>query len=361
MVDVKLANVSKKRGDKLEVDDLSFTVRDKELFIILGPPGSGKSMVLRLIAGLDSPDAGEIYIGGELVNAVPPQKRDVAMVFQNLALYPHLNGFENVAFPLRKRGTAEDEIKAEVSKIAKTLGIEHLLSRLPQTYSGGELQRVALARAMVRKARVFLMDQPLSGLDAMIRANMRVELKSLVKESGLTIVYTTHDSIEALSMADRIAVMNEGRFQQLGTPEEVYGDPPNTFVASFVGSPQINLIDATIQKKKGRTFLSKGNFLVEIRAGEDMEMDQEVTLGVRPEDLKIDRKSESGLIAEIYMTEFLGSKSIFTLTLLDGQIVKAVLPASEVAEIGERVCLAFNSSRIKVFDKKTGVNLKPRS
>jgi multiple sugar transport system ATP-binding protein len=236
MAKVKLVNVVKKFGKVVAVDHVSFDVRDGEFFALLGPSGCGKTTTLRLIAGLEAPDEGEIWIDDKLVNDLPPKDRDVAMVFQNYALYPHMTVFDNIAFPLmvRKRevGLTNEEIRRRVMEIAKLLQIDHLLNRKPSQLSGGEQQRVALARTLVRRPKVWLLDEPMSNLDAKLRVTMRGELKKLQKELGVTTIYVTHDQVEAMSMADRIAVMNKGRILQIGTPDELFWRPADAFVAT---------------------------------------------------------------------------------------------------------------------------------
>src|ERR687885_33150 len=246
MSSLKIKNLTRKYGNVNALDNFSLEVNSGEFMVLLGPSGCGKTTVVRCIAGLAKPNTGQIYIGDELVNQLPPKDRDVAMVFQNYALYPHMNVYENIAFPLKMRKISKQEIKDKVRNIAQLLGIENFLNRKPKELSGGQMQRVALGRALVREPKIFLMDEPLSNLDAKLRTYMRTEIKKLQKKIGITTLYITHDQIEAMSMADKIAVMNGGLLQQVGTPQQVYNQPANTFVAGFIGSPSMNFLECRL-------------------------------------------------------------------------------------------------------------------
>ncbi|HIE29898.1 TPA: ABC transporter ATP-binding protein, partial [Candidatus Poribacteria bacterium] len=249
MAEIKLENLTKRFGDVVAINDINLEVKDHEFMIILGPTGAGKTTTLRCIAGLEKPDEGEIYIDGQLVNDLTPAQRDVAFVFQEHILYPHLTVYENLAFPLKPRRMSKEEIDKIVRQVAATLHIEHLLERNPNTLSGGETQRVGLGRAMVRHPRLFLMDEPLTNLDAKLRSEMRAELKWRHQQLGITTLYVTHDQVEAMSMADRVAVLNEGVLQQIGSPMDIYNRPANIFVAGFVGNPKMNLLNCTFEEK----------------------------------------------------------------------------------------------------------------
>ena len=251
MARVRLKNLTKHFGDVVAVDDVTLDVADREFLTLLGPSGCGKTTLLNMIAGLESPTAGEVWFDDRNVTAVPPERRDIAMVFQTYALYPHMSVFDNVAFGLKMRGVPVDERKSLVRAASKTMEIEHLLDRKPRALSGGQRQRVALARAIVRDPGVFLLDEPLSNLDAQLRVVMRTELKRLHGELEMTFVYVTHDQAESLILSDRIVVMKEGQIQQIGTPESIYDSPANTFVAGFVGSPPINLLKGTLEQSGG--------------------------------------------------------------------------------------------------------------
>ena len=257
MAAVSLRNLTKRWGGFVAVDDQSLEIRDREFLVLLGPSGCGKTTTMRMIAGLEEPTSGEIRIGGRVVNDELPKDRDVAMVFQNYGLYPHMTVRDNIAYPLKVRGGRRaDEIRGRVQAAAAKVQLEELLDRKPRALSGGQRQRVALARAIVRTPQVFLMDEPLSNLDAKLRVTMRAELKHLSHELRITTVYVTHDQIEAMTLADRVAVMNHGRIQQLGTPEEIYDDPKNLFVAGFIGSPAMNLIEGATEN--GRFMVAGG-------------------------------------------------------------------------------------------------------
>ncbi len=363
MARVKLVNVTKKFKNVVAVDHVSFEIRDGEFFALLGPSGSGKTTTLRLIAGLEIPDEGEIYIDDRLVNYIHPKERNVAMVFQNYALYPHMTVYDNIAFPLvirrRELGLSKDDIRKRVVEIARLLGIENLLNRYPSQLSGGQQQRVALARALVRRPKVWLLDEPLSNLDAKLRLQMRVELKKLQKELGVTTVYVTHDQVEAMSMADRIAVMNEGKIMQIGSPEELYFKPRNIFVATFIGAPAMNLIPCSISEVDEKYVLECpgikrelepdiAKYVVEKGYGPSL------LLGIRPEFIRVRREGGEGFVkAKVVVEEPLGSEVVVTLDL-EGELIKAKAPPGSRFGMGEEVYLDIDWSKILLFDKKTG-------
>ncbi|MEZ0394305.1 MAG: ABC transporter ATP-binding protein [Desulfurococcaceae archaeon] len=388
MAGVRLVHVTKSYGKTVAVNDVSFEVRDGEFFALLGPSGCGKTTTLRLIAGLEFPDSGEIYIGDRLVNDVHPRDRDVAMVFQNYALYPHMTVYDNIAFPLvvrrRELKLSNEEIRKVVVSVAKMLGIEEHLGKYPSQLSGGQQQRVALARALVRKPKVWLLDEPLSNLDAKLRVQMRVELKKLQMGLGITTVYVTHDQVEAMSMADRIAVMNEGRIMQIGTPSELYGRPQNTFVATFVGSPPMNLLPCELARSAeelsyevpeeisgGLSGSGKVRTHYLLKCGElsiplDPEIAQriedsgakELLLGVRPEHIAVGAsppaQREIGVLeAKVEVLENLGSES-FASAVIGNTTIRARLDPSSRARAGDRVYLAFDLRRALVFDGASG-------
>ena len=260
MAGLSLRNIYKKYpGGVTAVTDFTLEIEDKEFIILVGPSGCGKSTTLRMIAGLEEISEGELFIGDKLVNDVPPKDRDIAMVFQNYALYPHMTVFDNMAFGLKLRKTPKDEIKRRVEEAARILDISHLLDRKPKALSGGQRQRVALGRAIVREPKVFLLDEPLSNLDAKLRAQMRTELNKLHKRLGTTFIYVTHDQVEAMTMGDRIVVMKDGFIQQVDTPQNLYDNPVNVFVAGFIGSPQMNFVDAKLASKDGKLVVEYGD------------------------------------------------------------------------------------------------------
>ena len=362
MARVLLKVVTKRFGDVVAVNSLSLKVKDKEFLVLLGPSGCGKTTVLRCIAGLEAPDEGEIYIGDRLVNDLDPKERDVAMVFQSYALYPHMTVFNNLAFPLENMKVPKDEIKIKVRQVAELLKIETLLDRKPKQLSGGQQQRVALGRAMVRDPYVFLMDEPLSNLDAKLRVYMRAELKKLQKELGVTTIYVTHDQVEAMTMGDKIAILNEGVLQQTGTPDGIYFHPSNVFVAGFIGSPPTNFFDCNLMEGDPCT-LDAGEFrypLPDHVAKAAKKCTSNVCiLGVRPQDVLVykDAKRKKGLIrAVLDVTEPLGDVMILDLKVGD-YLVKAVVSPDFKAELGDEVWIAFPANKVHIFDKKTGSTL----
>ena len=353
---VLLKEVTKRFGDVVAVNSLSLEVRDKDFLVLLGPSGCGKTTALRCIAGLETPEEGEIYIGDKPVNDLDPKDRDVAMVFQSYALYPHMTVFDNLAFPLENMKVPKDEIKIKVRQVAELLRIEMLLKRKPKQLSGGQRQRVALGRAMVRDPHVFLMDEPLSNLDAKLRVYMRAELKKLQKELGVTTIYVTHDQVEAMTMGDKIAILNEGVLQQTGTPDGIYFHPSNTFVAGFIGSPPTNFFDCHLTK--GDT-LDSGEFIYHLskdlaKAAREGTSDK-LVLGVRPQDTIVYKDTRKrGLIkAVLDVIEPLGDMIILDLKVGD-YLVKAVVGPDFKAELGDEFWIAFPPKKIHIFDKKTG-------
>ncbi len=353
MAGVKLVGVSKRFGKFTAVKNINIHVRDREFLVMLGPSGCGKTTILRIIAGLEKPSTGQVYIGDEIVADadrdyhLPPKDRDVAMVFQSYALYPHMNVYQNIAFPLQLRKVPKEEIDRVVKDVADLLGIRDILHKKPSELSGGQRQRVALGRAIVRQPRVFLMDEPLSNLDAKLRIKMRMELRKLQKELGITTIYVTHDQMEAMTMGDRIVVMNNGKIQQIGEPGEIYRKPVNTFVAGFIGSPPMNLIDATVTEDGA---LDTGEFRLKIPEIADVVGDyvgEDVVLGVRPEDVFRD---ENGIEFRVEAVEPFGNIKVAYLRRGDLSLT-AQLP--EVYE-GENLKVSFRTDKIHVFDKKTG-------
>lgn len=377
MAGVRLVDVVKRYGKVVAVDRVSLVINDGEFFALLGPSGSGKTTTLRLIAGLEFPDEGSIFIGDRDVTMTHPRNRDVAMVFQNYALYPHMTVFENIAFPLEVRrkelGLSKDDIRKLVIETARFLGIEELLDRKPSQLSGGQQQRVALARALVRKPKVWLLDEPLSNLDAKLRLLMRAELKRLQKTLGITTIYVTHDQVEAMTMADRVAVMDKGRVKQVGTPDELYYRPANMFVAGFIGTPPINFIRAVFRKLNeeisaeygvGVTRPVKTSYIVEVY-GVGIPIDPvvggaieskgltEVVLGIRPQQIEVVADKVSGSIeGEVLVVEPLGSENIVTVKIGE-EMVRAVTPASFKTQIGSRIRLKPDWSKTLLFNPQT--------
>jgi len=365
--EVKVVNVTKIFGGKVvALDNVSISVKNGEFFVLLGPSGSGKTTLLRCIAGLERPDKGVIAIGDKVVFdakrkiSIPPKDRDIAMVFQNYALYPHMKVFDNIAFPLRLRKIPKEEIRKKVVEVAKLLRIQDLLDRYPRQLSGGQQQRVALARALVRNPKVFLMDEPLSNIDAKLRVLMRAELKRLQKELGITTIYVTHDQAEAMTMADKIAILNFGKVMQIGTPGELYHKPANLFVAGFVGSPPMNFFDVTLvyDEKRGSYFLDSGEFQIKLPSDiakivSEEAKGEELILGVRPEDIQVLKEPIEGVFeAEIYVIEPLGSETIINLKV-GNYLFKSRMLGEFQEGHGEKVYVKFNVEKIHIFDKKT--------
>jgi ABC-type sugar transport system ATPase subunit len=351
---VELEGVSKSFGDVTALREVTLDARPGEFLVLLGPSGCGKSTVLRLIAGLEAPTAGAIRIGGREMNRIVTKNRDVAMVFQSYALYPHLNVRKNIEFPLRSRGVPRDEIKEIVPRVAKSLRLDGLLGRKPAALSGGQRQRVALARALVRRPKVFLMDEPLSNLDAQLRVEMRAELVELHRQLGITILYVTHDQIEAMTMGQRIAVLKDGVLQQLDTPEKVRDRPANAFVASFVGSPPMNIM-------RGRITGAAEQLAVETVGGtvalptegaalvRELKLES-VLLGVRPEDLCVDA---GGVIAAtVSLVESMGRLQHVTCRLSDGLLISVQGPEQVAVEVGDRITLSVIGP-LHMFDPVT--------
>ncbi len=306
MAEIKLKNLTKRWGDFIGVDNQSLDIHDREFLVLLGPSGCGKTTTMRMIAGLEDPTDGEIWIGDRIVNDDLPKDRDVAMVFQNYGLYPHMTIFDNIAYPLKVRGAPKADIKPRVEKAAAQVELTEFLHRKPKALSGGQRQRVALARAIVRTPKVFLMDEPLSNLDAKLRVTMRAELKHLSRELQITTVYVTHDQIEAMTLADRVAVMRHGVIQQLGTPDEIYNDPANMFVAGFIGSPAMNLIHGSVSE--GMFVTTGGTRLVRI-GGPDR---AKAILGVRADDMSVHEPGQGDIDVKIYAFENTGESTLLT-------------------------------------------------
>jgi len=357
MARVELHNINKKFRRHVALDDLSLEIGDGEFFVLLGPTGAGKTTTLRLIAGLDAPDSGSILIGRQDVGKWSAAQRDVALVFQHYSLYPHYTVRQNLEFPLRSkhRRMSAGEISVRVALAAKTLRIEHLLERKTDRLSGGEMQRVAIGRAIVRQPRVFLMDEPLSNLDAKLREILRAELKDLQMKLGATFLYVTHDQVEAMSMGDKIGVLNHGRIVQVGTPHQIYNRPRDTFVATFVGSPAMNLLSGTI--RDGRLVVAPGRLEIGMRgelAARAAPGSGRVTLGVRSEDVAVG--PGGGLEGQVYGVENHGVEKIVTLKV-DEHLVKATVPAQMAIEVDSTVPFTFNPNKLQFFDAQTGVSL----
>jgi multiple sugar transport system ATP-binding protein len=364
MASVTLKNVYKVySGNVTAVTDFNLEIKDKEFVILVGPSGCGKSTTLRMIAGLEEITKGELYIGDTLANDVAPKDRDIAMVFQNYALYPHMTVFDNMAFGLKLRKVPKDEIKRRVEEAARNLDISHLLDRKPKALSGGQRQRVALGRAIVRDPKVFLLDEPLSNLDAKLRAQMRTEIAKLHKRLGTTFIYVTHDQTEAMTMGDRIVVMKDGFVQQVDTPQNLYDCPVNQFVAGFMGSPQMNFLDGTLQKSGSGYAFQFGEYHIPVPSGKDKDdvlkdyVGKSVTLGIRPENVHDEpeflEKATDGIVgADVDVTELMGAETYLYLNCEGVNITARVDPTS-TAKSGDRIKVAFELNKIHLFDKET--------
>jgi len=363
MSNVILKNVVKKfEGGVVAVSDFSLNIADKEFVILVGPSGCGKSTTLRMIAGLEEISEGEIYIGDKLVNDVQPKDRDIAMVFQNYALYPHMTVFDNMAFGLKLRKVPKNDIKRRVTEAARILEIEHLLDRKPKALSGGQRQRVALGRAIVRDPKVFLMDEPLSNLDAKLRVQMRIEITKLHQRLQTTIIYVTHDQTEAMTMGTRIVVMKDGFIQQVDAPTALYQNPVNTFVAGFIGMPPMNFFTVTLNLRDNAYYLEQEGLSIKLpieKVGEAAKEynGKEVIMGVRPEAIyaepeRVEQSPDTSFTALVEVVEMLGSETLLYLNIKGLSATARVNPLCP-AKAGESFKLCIDPNRIQLFDKET--------
>lgn len=364
MSEVILKNINKLYSNGYNaVKDININIKEQEFVVLVGPSGCGKSTTLRMIAGLEDISSGELYIGNRLVNNVDPKDRDIAMVFQNYALYPHLTVYDNMAFALKLRKSPKDEIDKKVRDAARVLDLENLLDRKPKALSGGQRQRVALGRAIVRNPKVFLMDEPLSNLDAKLRTSMRAEITKLHKSLNTTFIYVTHDQVEAMTMADRIVVMKDGVVQQMDTPQEIYNNPNNMFVAGFIGAPQMNFIPVKLVKKNNEIFAVNENLEVALNSGTHGELEEfgyigkEVILGIRPEDIHIEdifveNSLDSVFEAKVDLCELMGAEIHAYLKLGIYDII-ARFDGRFNMKAGNNLKLAMDKNRIHIFDKDT--------
>ena len=364
MASVKLTNVKKVYDKKVvAVHDFNLDIKDKEFVVFVGPSGCGKSTTLRMIAGLEEISEGTVEIDGVVVNDLQPKDRDIAMVFQNYALYPHLTVFENMAFSLRLKKVPNDEVFRRVTEAAKVLGITEYLTRKPRALSGGQRQRVAIGRAIVRNPAVFLMDEPLSNLDAKLRNQMRAEIIKLRERIDTTFIYVTHDQTEAMTLGDRIVIMKDGFIQQIGTPQEVFDHPANLFVAGFIGVPQMNFFDARLSRRDGKYAVTVGSVTVELSPEKQQRLaahnvaEQDVTLGVRPDHIML---CADGVKGTVDVSEMMGS-SVHLHVTAEGKDVIIIVPTNGAAAhfpMGSEVNMIFGGNVAHVFDKTTGKNLE---
>lgn len=370
MASLSLRNMYKKYpGGVIAASDINLEIRDKEFIVLVGPSGCGKSTTLRMVAGLEEITEGELYIGDRLVNDIAPKDRDIAMVFQNYALYPHMTVYENMAFGLKLRRMPRNEISRKVEEAAKILDLTHLLDRKPKAMSGGQRQRVALGRAIVRDPKVFLLDEPLSNLDAKLRAQMRTEISKLHKRLGTTFIYVTHDQTEAMTMGDRIVVMKDGFIQQVDTPNVLYERPANQFVAGFLGSPQMNFIETRVTKQDDQYVLEFGSneaddkkytiVLPEAKASADLEgyVDRNVIMGIRPESIHDEEmyisNATTGIIeCNVELTEMMGAETFLYLNCAGIPLTARVSPRT-TTKMNDVIKVAIDPNRVHLFDKET--------
>jgi multiple sugar transport system ATP-binding protein len=361
MASVTYKNVYKKFGDSTAVDNVSFHVEDKEFLVLVGPSGCGKTTALRLLAGLEEITSGEILIGDKVVNDIAPKDRDIAMVFQSYALYPHLSVYENMAFGLKLKKTPKDEINKRVNQAADVLGISDLLQRKPRQLSGGQRQRVAVGRAIVREPKVFLFDEPLSNLDAKLRVQMRAEISKLHKRLKTTFIYVTHDQVEAMTMATRIAVINRGKLQQIDSPQNLYDRPDNLFVAGFIGSPAMNFFPARLRKDGEKIIVDSGDFAIPIPASRVKDYDKytgrDVVFGIRPENIHDINFTPPNIHGEkvnvkVDVTELMGNEIFLYLLSGKNTFVARVDPRSNIP-VGEQAQVMFDMDNFHIFDAQT--------
>ncbi|MEI8133893.1 MAG: sn-glycerol-3-phosphate ABC transporter ATP-binding protein UgpC [bacterium] len=363
MPHLELRSLEKRYANNSDaVKGISFTAEEGEFIVLVGPSGCGKSTTLRMIAGLEEATGGDIFIKGKRVNDVAPKDRDVAMVFQNYALYPHLSVAENIGFPLEIRKTSKEIIKQEVAKAAELLSISHLLGRKPKELSGGERQRVAVGRAIVRKPQIFLFDEPLSNLDAALRTEMRAELKRLQRQLGATMVYVTHDQTEAMTMGDKIVVLNNGSIEQFGTPQDTYAHPRSLFVARFLGSPPMNMLNGTITTRDGICYFVSGEYKLPLN--HNLPNGKKVIVGIRPEHFSISHSSNSpsDILGTLTLVERLGSSMNFYIDSglsTDGKLsASSPQPQDSISyQIGEDVFFHLNVSDVHLFDADSGLRM----
>ncbi|MDH4984243.1 sn-glycerol-3-phosphate ABC transporter ATP-binding protein UgpC [Aminobacter anthyllidis] len=351
MSEIELRNVGKNYGSVPVLDDISLDMGSGEFVVLVGPSGCGKSTLLRMIAGLEDISSGEITIGGKIVNDMPAKERDLAMVFQNYALYPHMKVADNMSFALKLAGVSKAEIQKRVAEAAEILGLEKLLDRLPRELSGGQRQRVAMGRAIVRDPRAFLFDEPLSNLDAKLRVKMRGEIKKLHQRLGKTTIYVTHDQTEAMTMADKIVVLNGGKIEQMGPPLELYKNPRNLFVAGFIGSPEINLMHGEVDGQSLR--LADGAKLplpIEI----DLAQGRRIVYGIRPQHIGL---ADNGVAAEVVLVEPTGDAQEVLLRIVSSDI-SMVLSEAAPLQPGQKVTLGFDPAKVLLFDKDSGERIR---
>jgi multiple sugar transport system ATP-binding protein len=364
MAQVSLQKINRQFGNVTAIKDITFDVSDREFWVLVGPSGCGKSTILRTIAGLESISSGKLYIGDRLVNQIPARQRDVAMVFQNYALYPHMSVGENLAFGLKMRGENSQTINQRIQEVARSLDIEHLLKRKPKQLSGGQQQRVALGRAIARQPQVFLLDEPLSNLDAQLRDDTRAELKQLHQRVGITTIYVTHDQVEAMTLADRVVVLDDGQVQQIGSPQAVYAHPINSMVAGFLGNPAMNILPVTYDD--GRLLLFNNQSIrlnSKILQQIQPNLGQKFDLGIRPEHITLnsvatENQNQDCLTLQVNLVEPLGRETLVKATAPESSLnLNLIADPAWSGKKGDRIVVKFDDSKLFIFDATTGKTL----
>lgn len=361
MAKVSLQKIARKYGNVTAIDDITFEIPDGEFWVLVGPSGCGKSTILRTIAGLEKATSGKLYIDDTLINNIPARQRDVAMVFQNYALYPHMSVADNLAFGLKMRRESSVDIDRRIDEVARSLNIEHLLKRKPKQLSGGQQQRVALGRAIARKPQVFLLDEPLSNLDAQLRDDTRAELKQLHNRVGITTVYVTHDQTEAMTLGDRLVVLKDGKIQQIGSPQEIYATPANSMVASFLGSPPMNILPAIYSK--GSLMIQNTAISISPIIEQQLKSHPETNfdLGIRPEHITVvtvDNASKTSLLADIAVVEPLGKEILLRTKLKESHTsLDLFAPSDWQGKVGETIKVSLDRTKLFVFDSRDGQTL----
>ncbi|MFH1339451.1 MAG: ABC transporter ATP-binding protein [Candidatus Omnitrophota bacterium] len=350
---LRLENLTKRFGKVTALSDINLEISDGTFCVVLGPSGCGKSTLLNVIAGLEEPTEGRIYLGDKDITNLSPHKRDFAMVFQNYALYPHLSAFENMAFGLRIKGMKKEKIEAEVRRVSKILNIEDKLGSLPRELSGGQRQRVATGRAIAREPKIFLFDEPLSNLDARLRIELRAELIKLHKQLKKTVVYVTHDQVEAMALGEKVVLLKDGRIQQVSTPQELYYEPKNLFAAEFIGTPPMNVIELKVSRDNGKLALTKGNFKLQVPPDCQTQLEKfvgrKIYFGIRPSHVSLAEKGQ--LKGEVLFIETIGEDSFVRINLADAVEINAKIEAPDLKP-GDRVSLNFDPSRMYFFDDR---------
>lgn len=353
MASIKIKDVAKKFGNLTVMQNISFDIEDGEFVVLVGPSGCGKSTLLRILSGLEEASSGEIYIGDKMVNNVPARERDIAMVFQSYALYPHMNVAENMGFSLRIDGESKAKIAKKVAEVAEILELTSLLKRKPGKLSGGQRQRVAMGRAIVRDPQVFLFDEPLSNLDAKLRVQMRAEITALQNQLKTTTVYVTHDQIEAMTMADRIVVLRDGRVEQVGRPLDLFDTPANIFVAQFIGSPQMNLVHGKTENRDGTNVFVAGDFTLVLPSKYDEHAGKDVVLGFRPNEISVRETLDEGdCSATLKTIEATGTETMVTMDL-DGFLIRGVFNERLTQQVGDLIHIRIDPRTCHLFDQKT--------